>query len=84
MLVIVVLRVVPALRAAHTVFALTSLLSGLVTVYLMDHQRLKLEDATGLVSARTTGWFWLGLGSSVGIVVLAIFRNLRGADPRPD
>ena len=56
---------------------LVSLMSGLVSAYLMNRERLKFEDNSGLLTASVTGWFWLGLGSSVAIVVLAAVRILR-------
>jgi hypothetical protein len=60
---------------------LVSLLSGLVSAYLMNRERLKFEDGSGLLTASVTGWFWLGLGSSVAIVVLAAVRILRPRKP---
>jgi hypothetical protein len=84
MLVIIVLGIVRAFRSARIVFGLTSLLGGLASLYLMNHQRLKFEDTGGLISARMTGWFWLGLGSSIGIVVFAIVGNLRIPRNRSD
>jgi hypothetical protein len=61
--------------------ALLSLLSGVVSAYLMNRERLKFEDAAGFVAIGVTGWFWLGLGSSVAIVILAAFRVLRLRKP---
>jgi uncharacterized membrane protein (UPF0136 family) len=57
--------------------SLLSLLSGLVSAYLMNRERLKFENGSGLIAVGVTGWFWLGLGSSVAIVVLAAIRVLR-------
>jgi len=57
--------------------ALVSLISGLITAYLMNRERLKFADRSGLIQARVTGWFWLGLGSSVAIIILAAFRMLK-------
>jgi hypothetical protein len=56
--------------------ALISLISGLVGAYLMNRERLKFEDGAGLIQVGLTGWFWLGLGSSIAIVGLAAFRLL--------
>src|SRR5438309_10947105 len=44
MLVVIVLGIARALREARTVFGLTSLLSGLISTYSMNHERLKFED----------------------------------------
>jgi hypothetical protein len=56
--------------------ALFSLVAGLVSAYLMNRERLKFEDSSGLIRVGVTGWFWLGLGSSVAIVIIAAFRLL--------
>lgn len=64
--------------------ALVSLLSGLITAYLMNRERLKFEDGSGLIRVGVTGWFWLGLGSSVAIVLLAAFRLLKRKQTAPD
>jgi uncharacterized membrane protein (UPF0136 family) len=53
---------------------LVSLVSGLVSAYLMNRERLKFEDNSGLLRIGITGWFWLGFGSSIVIVVLAAVR----------
>jgi hypothetical protein len=53
---------------------LVSLVSGLVSAYLMNRERLKFEDGSGLLRVGVTGWFWLGLGSAVVIVLLAAVR----------
>lgn len=53
---------------------LVSLVSGLVSAYLMNRERLKFEDSSGLLRVGVTGWFWLGLGSAVVIVLLAAVR----------
>jgi hypothetical protein len=81
MLVVIALGIMRALRTATTVFALTSLLSGLVSTYLMNHERLKFEDTSGLIAVRLTGWFWLGLGSSIAVVVFGASSILRRSRP---
>jgi len=57
--------------------ALVNLVSGLVSAYLMNRERLKFEDDAGFIRVGVTGWFWLGLGSSIAIAVLAAVRVLR-------
>jgi hypothetical protein len=63
-------------RERHDFSLLFSLVSGLVSAYLMNRERLKFEDGTGLIRVGVTGWFWLGLGSSAAIVILAAYRLL--------
>jgi hypothetical protein len=55
---------------------LVSLVSGLVSAYLMNRERLKFEDGSGFLRVGVTGWFWLGFGSSIAIVIIAAYRLL--------
>jgi hypothetical protein len=57
--------------------SVVGLISGLVSAYLMNRERLRFEDSDGFIRVGVTGWFWLGLGSSVAMVVLAAVRLLR-------
>ena len=62
---------------------LINLICGLLSSYLMNRERLKFEDGTGLVRVGVTGWFWLGFVSSIAIVILAaidFLRRLKSAD----
>jgi asparagine N-glycosylation enzyme membrane subunit Stt3 len=72
-LLFVALRVWKERRELST---LVSLVSGLVSAYLMNRERLKFEDGSGFLRVGVTGWFWLGLGSSVAIVIVAAYRLL--------
>ena len=65
-----------AWKERHELTALVSLVSGLVTAYLMNRERLKFEDGSGLIRVGVTSWFWLGLGSSIAVVILAAYRLL--------
>ncbi len=67
---------VKAWKERHELLALVSLISGLISAYLMNRERLKFEDGSGLIRVGVTGWFWLGLGSSVAIVILTVLRLL--------
>jgi len=51
--------------------ALVPLLSGLVTSYLMNRERMRADDTSALVAVRLTGWFWLGLVTAIGLVGIA-------------
>ena len=66
-----------ARKERHELSTLVSLISGLVSIYLMNRERLKFEDGSGFIRVGVTGWFWLGLGSSVVIVIFAAARVLR-------
>jgi len=58
---------------------LVTLVAGLVSAYLMNRERLRAEDSTGLIAVRLTGWFWLGLGSTITMMLVAVFRSLKRA-----
>ena len=51
-------------------FALVSLVGGLVSAYLMNRERMRAEDTSGLIAVALTGWFWLGLGSTIALVMV--------------
>jgi hypothetical protein len=77
MLILLFFGFVKMWKERHELLTLISLVSGLISAYLMNRERLKFEDNSGLIQARVTGWFWLGLASSVAIVSVAAFRLLR-------
>src|SRR5919108_3523983 len=68
-------------KERHGLLALLSLISGLVSAYLMNRERLKFEDGSGFIRVGVTGWFWLGLGSSITIAIVAALRILRLRKP---
>lgn len=80
MVVIILLGVLPLFSEQRTVFGVISLLSGLVSTYLINHERFRFADTSALVTVRLTGWFWLAFLSSIAIVVLgasSILKRLR-------
>src|SRR4030095_12425832 len=77
MLILLFFGFVKMWKERHELLTLISLVSGLISASLMNRERLKFEDNSGLIQARVTGWFWLGLASSVAIVSVAAFRLLR-------
>jgi hypothetical protein len=81
MLAVLFLVMARAWKDRREVLALVSLIAGLVSAYLMNRERIRAEDTSGLISVRLTGWFWLGLGSTIGLVILAVLRFLKR--PRP-
>ena len=56
----------------NKVSALASTLCGLVTAYLMNHERLRVNDESGLISAQLTGWFWLGFLATFTVAISGI------------
>ena len=81
MLVILLLGITRVWKDRRDVAALIGLLAGLVSAYLMNRERVRAEDTSGLIAVGLTGWFWLGLGSTIGLVILNALRFLKR--PRP-
>jgi len=81
MLVILFLSIARAWKDRGEVQSLTGLVAGLVSAYLMNRERVRAEDTSGLIAVGLTGWFWLGLGSTIGLVIVSALRFLKR--PRP-
>ena len=80
MLIVLVVAVSRAWKERRQITALIPFIGGLVTTYLMNRERMRADDTSGLVAVRLTGWFWLGLVTAIGIVGVAAFRFLKGSD----
>jgi hypothetical protein len=68
-----------ATRDRREISGVVTLMAGLVSAYLMNRERLRAENSTGLIAVGLTGWFWLGLGSTIMLVLIAVFRFLKRA-----
>jgi hypothetical protein len=64
-------------REEHRAFAVASAICGLLTAYLMNRERLRVHDESGLISAQLTGWFWLGFISTLAVSVSGIWMLLK-------
>jgi hypothetical protein len=81
MLVTLFLGITRAWKDRRDVAALIGLVAGLVSAYLMNRERARAEDTSGLIAVGLTSWFWLGLGSTIGLVTVNALRFLKR--PRP-
>ncbi len=81
MLAVLFLGMARAWKDRRELSALVSLVAGLISAYLMNRERVRAEDSSGLIAVGLTGWFWLGLGSMIGLVVVNALRFLKR--PRP-
>ena len=77
MLAVIILGFARVVKNNAWLFALVSFVSGLASAYLMNQKRVNAEDASGLL--RLTGWFWLGLFSSLVVVISALLSYLKRA-----
>ena len=64
-------------KERREISALVSLLAGLVSAYLMNRERMRAENTSGLIAVGLTGWFWLGFGSTIALVIISVFRFLK-------
>lgn len=72
MLAVIVLGLLRIRREKPTALAIVSAISGGVTIYLMNRERVRVQDESNLISAQLTGWFWLGFMAAVLIVITAV------------
>ena len=77
MLVVVFFVTMRAWKDRREISALVSLLAGLVSAYLMNRERVRAEDTSGLIAVGLTGWFWLGLASTITLVIVGVLRLLQ-------
>ena len=75
--IVIILCGLRVLRIDQMIFGLLVLLSGLVSVYLLNHERVKFENTSSLITARLTAGFWLALLSAIGIVASGVMALLR-------
>ncbi len=77
MLAVLFFATMRAWKDRRELTAVVSLLTGLVSAYLMNRERTRAEDTSGLIAVGLTGWFWLGLGSTIALVIVGVFRLLK-------
>lgn len=80
MLAVIVVGVLRRRDEKPLLFSTVSIVSGGVTTYLMNNQRLRVRDASGLIAAQLTGWFWLSFLSALAIIASGfglLFRRSR-------
>jgi dolichol kinase len=77
MLSVLFLGIVRAWKDRRELSALICLVAGLVSAYLMNRERMRAEDTSGLIAVGLTGWFWLGFGSTLALVIVSALRFLK-------
>jgi len=58
-------------------FALTSIVSGGLSAYLMYRERLTSGQSSGLIAAQMTPWFWLGLVAAAAVAAAGLMFYVR-------
>lgn len=82
MLAVIVVGVLRRRNENPALFSIVSIVSGGVAAFLMNNQRVRVRDASGIIMAQLTGWFWLSLLSVLAIIgagVGMLFRRARGS-----
>ena len=77
MLVVLFLGIARVWKERRELSALITLIAGLVSAYLMNRERVRAENSSGLIAVALTGWFWLGFGSIIGLVIVSALRFLK-------
>jgi hypothetical protein len=58
-------------------FSIVSFVSGGVAAYLMNQERLRVHNESGIISAQLTGWFWLAFLSSLMTMITSLVILLK-------
>ena len=58
-------------------FSVISLVSGSVAALLMNQERLRVHNESGIISAQLTGWFWLAFLSSLTMIITSLVMLLK-------
>jgi ABC-type transport system involved in multi-copper enzyme maturation permease subunit len=77
MLAVLFFGIARAHKDRRELSAIVALIAGLVGAYLMNRERMRAEDTSGLIKVGLTGWFWLGLGSTIALVIVSALRFLK-------
>lgn len=77
MLAVLFFGVARGWRDRRELSAVTGLVAGLVSAYLMNRERTRAEHTSGLIAVALTGWFWLGLGATIALAGVSAWRFLK-------
>ena len=58
-------------------YIFASAICGAVSAVVMNRERMRVNDDTGLIAAQLTGWFWLSLIAALVITASGIALFLR-------
>jgi len=72
MLAVIIAGTLRRRREKQSPLAILGIVAASVGGYLMNRQRVRVQDEGGLISAQLTGWFWLGFLSTLAVAVTAV------------
>ena len=66
------------MRASSSqLLGLLSTFAGAIVVFLMNRERTRAHNSSGLIATQLTGWFWLGFFAAMAVAVTGIAILLR-------
>ena len=77
MLAVLVLGFIRRRGEDARLFSIMSLVSGAITSYLMNDERMRVHNESGIISAQLTGWFWFAFLSSIAMMITALTMLLK-------
>ena len=72
MLAVIVAGALRGRSERRTPLAILSVVAGGLSVLLMNRQRTRVNDESGLISAQLTGWFWVAFLSTLAVTIAGI------------
>jgi hypothetical protein len=77
MLAVIVVGLVRDRNERPGLLGIISIITGGVTALLMNRQRMRVQDESGIISAQLTGWFWLSFLSALAVTIMGFVRLFR-------
>jgi len=77
MLAVLVVGLIRRQAENTRLLSIMSLVSGALAAYLMNNERLRVNDESGIIPVQLTGWFWFGFLSSLAMIVTSLLTLLR-------
>ena len=63
-------------RKEPRMFAIVSMVCGAIAAFLMNRERMRVNDEAGVIAVQLTGWFWLAfilslveIGTAIGVLL---------------
>src|SRR5438270_4842307 len=72
MLAVLVVGLLRRAEASRRSLSIASIIAGGITVYLMNDERMRVHNESGIISAQLTGWFWFGFLSTLAMIVTSV------------
>ena len=77
MLAVLVVGLIRRQAENNRLLSIVSLVSGALAAYLMNNERLRVHDDSGIIAVQLTGWFWLAFLSSLTMTIMSLVILLK-------